>query len=483
MTSSDLIAIGPLIALAAAAVAAMLAAPLVRRQSVVAAITVAGLVAALVAIVPAWREGARQVTPLLIIDGYALFFTGLVLAAALGTALLAYDYLARRPVMRCEFYVLLVLATLGAAVLASSDHLASFFLGLEILTVSLYAMVGYQRTSRQGIEAAIKYLVLGGASSAFLLFGMALVYAELGTMRFAALGAMRSTGPVALVGIGMILVGVGFKLSLAPFHLWAADVYQGAPAPVTAFIATVSKGAVMAVLLRYFAAAGWAASAPLVVILTVLAVASMFVGNLLALAQDNLKRLLAYSSIAHMGYLLVALLAAGPLAATAVAYYLTAYFVTMLGALGVLVVLSGPDREAETLADYRGLAWRRPVLAGVLVAMLLSLAGIPVTAGFVGKFYVLAAGVGAKLWLLVAALAINSAIGLYYYLRVIVVIFRPADEAESLAAPVPAAALPLAGAVVLAALVLALVYLGVQPAPMIDLIQSTVGHIFTAAAP
>jgi NADH-quinone oxidoreductase subunit N len=312
---------------------------------------------------------------------------------------------------------------------------------------------------------------------------MALVYAELGTMRFVALGALRSTGPVALVGIGMILVGVGFKLSLAPFHLWAADVYQGAPAPVTAFIATASKGAVMAVLLRYFAAAGWAASAPLVVILTVLAVASMFVGNLLALAQDNLKRLLAYSSIAHMGYLLVALLAAGPLAATAVAYYLTAYFVTMLGALGVLVVLSGPDREAETLADYRGLAWRRPVLAGVLVAMLLSLAGIPVTAGFVGKFYVLAAGVGAKLWLLVAALAINSAIGLYYYLRVIVVIFRPADEAESLAAPAPAAALPLAGAVVLAALMLALVYLGVQPGPAIDLIQSMVGHIFTAAAP
>ena len=224
----------------------------------------------------------------------------------------------------------------------------------------------------------------------------------------------------------------------------------------------------MAVLLRFFGAGRFDNQEPLVLVLTVLAVVSMFTGNLLALRQENLKRLLAYSSIAHMGYLLVALLAAGDLRTTAVTYYLVAYFATTLGAFGVVTVLSSGGREAESLADYRGLAWRHPVLAAVLVAMVLSLAGIPLTAGFVGKFYVLTAGVGSNLWMLVVVLAANSAIGLYYYLRVVVAVFRrPAD-----AAPVPAVVLPLAGGVALAALVLAVVWLGVYPGPMIDLIRS-----------
>ena len=224
--------------------------------------------------------------------------------------------------------------------------------------------------------------------------------------------ALTGSSLLALAGLAMILVGVGFKLALAPFHMWTPDVYQGAPAPATAFLATVSKGAVFAVLLRYFAALGAAESGSLRAVLTLIAILSMFVGNLLALMQANVKRILAYSSIAHSGYLLVALLAARAYAPLAASYYLLAYFVTTLGAWGVVAALSTQEGDADSLEDYRGLAWRRPWLGGALTAMLLSLAGIPLTAGFIGKFYLLTAGVAGRMWLLVIMLVINSAIGL-----------------------------------------------------------------------
>ncbi len=213
--------------------------------------------------------------------------------------------------------------------------------------------------------------------------------------------------------------------------MWTPDVYEGAPAPVTAFIATVSKGAMFAVLFRYLTPSNVQVETPLFIVFSLIAIASMFVGNLLALLQTNVKRILAYSSIAHMGYLLVAFLASGTTAIAAVSYYLVAYFVTTLGAFGVIIVLSNSDEDADRLEEYRGLAWQRPWLAGVFTAMLLSLAGIPLTAGFVGKFYVMAAGIGSALWLLVTMLVINSAIGLFYYLRIIIVIFSaPRTAAE-----------------------------------------------------
>ena len=392
---------------------------------------------------------------------------------------------------RCEeYYLLLVLAATGAAGLAASVHFASFFLSLELLSVSLYALVAYQRTDPLGIEAGVKYLILAGASAAVLLFGLALVYADLGTLEFVRLTAAavgHACGPLTLAGLGLILVGIGFKLSLAPFHLWAPDVYQGAPAPITAFVATVSKGAVFALLLRLFASFDVQESDALVIVFTLLAMVSMFVGNWLALMQTNVKRLLAYSSIAHMGYLLVAFLASGPWAAAAVMFYLAAYFITTLGAFGVVSVLSTRDREATALEDYQGLAWRRPWVAGVFALMLLSLAGIPLTAGFVGKFYILAAGIRSTLWLLVVTLVINSAIGLYYYLRVLITLFRPPVESapqvhHPSASPsldvgrsaldVERLNLPLFSTAVLLLLALALLALGLYPAPAISFIQA-----------
>jgi NADH-quinone oxidoreductase subunit N len=265
--------------------------------------------------------------------------------------------------------------------------------------------------------------------------------------------------------MALIVTGFGFKLAVVPFHLWTPDVYEGAPAPVTGYIATVSKGAMFALLLRYFYRTGAHQLAPLFLVFSIIAIASMFAGNIMALLQDNVKRILAYSSIAHLGYLLVAFQASGNLARTAVAFYLVAYFVTTLGAFGIVGILSDDTKDADSLENYRGLFWRRPAVAAVFTAMLFSLAGIPVTAGFIGKFYVVAAGASAALWSLVIILVITSAIGLYYYLRIVVAMYG-AKQAKA----GPAIARPAALALIF--LSVALIFLGVFPQPLLSLIRN-----------
>ena len=435
---------------------------------------------------------------LLTLDGYALFFSGLILAASFVVVLLSHGYLQRRERQPEEFYVLLLIATAGAVVLATSSHFVSFFLGLEALTVSLYTLIAYERAARpfefpqggpehgrmgrNGIEAGVKYLILAAVSAAFLLFGMALIYAEFGTMEFAAIAAAwRDHGGslLAPAGMAMVIVGVGFKLALAPFHMWTPDVYQGAPAPATAFLATVSKAAVFAVLLRYFAATGAAETGSLRLVLVLTAILSMFTGNLLALMQASVKRILAYSSIAHSGYLLIALLATREYAPLAASYYLLAYIVTTLGAWGVVTALSNRDGDADSLEDYRGLAWRRPWLSGAMTAMLFSLAGIPLTAGFIGKFYLLRAGVAGGMWLLVIMLVVNSAIGLFYYVRIIVALYSQPHPAGAgpLAAPPAAPRTPPAASAALAGLLLFLFWFGIYPGPLVGLLQSLVSNL------
>jgi NADH-quinone oxidoreductase subunit N len=261
-----------------------------------------------------------------------------------------------------------------------------------------------------------------------------------------------------------------------PFHLWTPDVYEGAPAPVTAYVATVSKGAVFALLLRFFYSTGAKNLGPILLVFSVIAIASMIAGNLLALRQSNVKRILAYSSIAHLGYILVAFLAGGARAAEAVTFYLVAYFITTLGAFGVITVLSTESRDADRLEDYRGLFWRRPILAGIMTLMLLSLAGIPLTVGFVGKFFLVTAGVSGSLWNLVFILVLSSVIGLFYYLRVLVALYATSDHGK----PVEAAALPAPSALggcTLAVLSLLLVWLGVYPAYILDVIQRAVATL------
>jgi NADH-quinone oxidoreductase subunit N len=480
MNAVQLLALLPLILLGATPVVLMLAISIRRSHALALVITLAGLLAAFIADLLPAASGAVQVTPLLVIDGYARFFIGLLIAAGFLVAGLSFTYLHMRQEDPEEYYLLLTTATLGAAVLAASSHFASFFLGLEILSVSLYALIAYRRSDPLNVEAGIKYLILAGASSAFLLFGMGLVYAAFGSMAFARVAdGLNQLGAAerafALTGFGLIIVGIGFKLAVVPFHMWTPDVYEGAPAPVTAFVATVSKGGMFALLIRLFSRADLlGANRSLFTAFAIIAVASMVIGNLLALLQNNVKRILAYSSISHLGYLLVAFLAGGANGTAAAAFYLVAYFVTTLGAFGVITVLSGPDHEASDLNDYEGLFWRRPGLAVLLTAALLSLAGIPLTAGFVGKFFLVAAGIGSALWLLVVVLVLASVIGLFYYLRIVVVMYaRPELGGET----PPAAALSLGGGLILTALGVLLLWLGVYPTPFIQLVQAIAANL------
>jgi NADH-quinone oxidoreductase subunit N len=469
VTTADFTAIAPMIALGATLVVALLMAGFVRRHAPVAAVSIAGLVVSL-GLLPAAARSPRHVTSLLVVDRYAIVYSALILGATLATAVLCAGYLARRmQARREEFYVVLLLAALGGLVLAASDHFASLFLGLETLSVALYAMIAYVRTDRGALEAGIKYLVLAGASSAFLLFGMALLYNEAGTLALSVLSGMLADagGVTVVVGAALVFAGLAFKLAVVPFHMWTPDVYDGAPAPVTGFLATVSKSAVFAAVLRLFSglpAEVWHTVVPAFV---VVAAASMAVGNLLALLQIYVKRILAYSSIAHMGYLLVAFVAAGSGGPAAATFYLVAYTVTTLVAFGAIGAIAGRDGEPETLDDFRGMFWRRPALASALAISLFSLAGIPLTAGFLGKIFVISAGVGAGEWLLLAFLVVNSAIGLYYYLRVVVAMFTGA-EAETAATGLRVG---WTAGVALFVLVVLLFWIGVFPSQLVDWIS------------
>ena len=463
MTGAGLTALAPYIALTGGVTLMLLAVSFVRRAPVSLALTLVVLLATLASTGLVAGGGAQHLYGFLLVDGYAHFFNALFIIAALATAVLTHGYVDRRATQREEFYILLLTATLGAMTMSAAAHFGAFLLGMEILSISLYAMIAYPDHGRSPLEAAIKYLVLSGVASTTILFGMALVYGETGSMEFAQV--LAGDGVLSRVGQGMILAGLAFKLSLVPFHMWTPDVYQGAPAPVTGFVATVSKGAVAALLLRYVATTNVLSHEALFFGLSIIAIVSMIAGNVLALLQDNLKRLLAYSSIAHMGYLLIAVLAvasaAGPqMAAETGMVYLVGYFAMTLAAFGVMTVLSA-DEDVEDLTGYEGLFWRRPLLAAVLAAAALSLAGIPLTAGFIAKFYLFAAGVEGGLWLLVWALVIGSAIGIYYYLRIVFAMTKQAETGDERATS-------WWGPVTVAVLGVAIVAMGVYPTPLID---------------
>jgi NADH-quinone oxidoreductase subunit N len=390
--------------------------------------------AVVIAMISVSRLLPVSILPLLQIDGFAFLFTALIIFSVLVVGLFSYIYFEEREENPKEYYILLFLATLGAAILTISRHFISLFIGLELLSVSLYALIAYLRNRNNAVEAGTKYLVLAALTSAFLLFGMAMVYMETGTMEFSAIGqklGAASSSVFFLMGIGIMIVAIGFKLALVPFHLWAADVYQGAPVPVTTFIATVSKIGVFAVLLRFSIAVDLYRYPIVVQMFAIIAIASMIVGNILALRQQNLKRLLAYSSIAHLGYLLVAFLPGTVAGVQASIFYLLAYSITLLSAFGIITLLSGTRKDAEDIALFTGLFWRHPVMAVVLTMSLLSLAGIPLTAGFIGKFYVLATGVQQGLWAPVVVLVLTSVVGLYYYLRIISTLFAHAKPVEA----------------------------------------------------
>ncbi len=404
-----------------------------------------------------------------------IFYIGLVLVASLATCTFAYPWLAGYPDNREEFYLLVLIAAMGGILLACANHMAALFLGIELISLPLFGLIGYAYRQKRSLEASIKYMLLSAAASSFLLFGIALYYAQSGCLSFSALGLSLSGDiiqqPLILAGFGLMLVGLGFKLSLVPFQLWTPDVYQGAPAPVSTFLATAGKIAIFAVIMRLFLYT--TGNEALRFLLSVMALCSILFGNLMAVSQNNIKRLLGYSSIAHLGYLLVVLVAvqSHELALETLGVYLAGYLFSSLGAFGVVSMMSSPYSGADTdsLFSYRGLFWHKPILSTVMTIMMLSLAGIPMTLGFIGKFFVIAMGVSASLWWLTGAVVLGSAVGLYYYLRVMVSLFLPAPQMLQRDTP-NNWALTAGGVVVLISSALVLL-LGVYPQPLISLVQ------------
>ncbi len=467
MTITDFLCLSPFLIIAGAPIVIMILISILRNYAVVFGFSVLSLLIAFASIffiVPAEPHSIKQ---LFIIDSYSLFFLGIIILSALLVTMLSYEYIKQLEGVREEYYIILFTSTLGASLLAVANHFILFFLGFETLSISLYILIAFQKTKDSSIEAGIKYLIMASVSSAFLLFGMALIYTAFGTMQFNEVGsAIHNQGqfsPLVITGFGMMMVGIGFKLALFPFHMWTPDIYQGAPAPVTAYIATVSKGALMAVLIRFFFNIKGFDNPYFFAVISVISIFSMTIGNLLAIRQQNLKRLLAYSSIANMGYLIIILLTGSNRGIQSAIFFLTAYFVTTIGAFGVISLLSTAKNEAEKIADYEGLFWERPWIAIVLTICLLSLAGIPVTAGFIAKFYIIFEGMKAGLLVLVFSMIINSVIGLYYYIRVITTLFANTGKTK----------LPLlsfTGNLTLALITLSILVLGIYPGWLINII-------------
>ena len=401
-------------------------------------ISIVALVAAMGASVLAYQSAGSAFSGMLIVDGFATFFRVLVIGVGILTVLLSFRFLAREGAETGEYHALLLFSVAGQCVMVSANELIMIFIGLEISSISSYVLAGYLRDDKRANESALKYFLLGSFATAFFLYGVALAYGMTGTTYLTGIRAAISGEPAAgaplFIGVAaaLMFVGLGFKVSAAPFQIWAPDVYQGAPTPISAFLTTGSKAAAFAIFLRIFSTAfgpigsGWE---PLV---WGSALLSMTIGNFAALTQSNIKRLLAYSSIAHAGYVLVALAARSEVGTAAAMFYLAAYAFMNVGAFAVVAHLSGKGERFLKVDDFAGLATRQPGTAALLSIFLLSLIGVPLTGGFFGKFYIFKAALDSHLvWLTVLGL-LNSAVAAYYYLRILIAMYmREPSEATA----------------------------------------------------
>jgi NADH-quinone oxidoreductase subunit N len=480
-TGEDVAAAVPVVIAVAASLQLALALALSRRPRLLGAVlAVLGFAGCMLAAAWQWwaaTDGSLVATETLLsgmvaVDGVALFTRMTVCVAGIVTVLLGFSYLEDRRVHRGEYYPLLLLSATGMTLLASAADLLMVFIAVEILSLALYVMSGFAKRDLASQESAFKYFLLGAFSSAFLLYGIALVYGAAGTTNIAAAGRALAGFEVpaafGIAAVGLLLVGLAFKVALVPFHMWTPDVYQGAPTPVTGFMAAATKAAAFAAFLRVFADGLAALQWTWVPAVGVLAAATMLAGAILAVVQDDLKRMLAYSSVAHAGYATMGLLALSPQGTAATMFYLLAYAVMSLGAFGVLGVLERRQRKAIAVADLRGLGQRAPLLAGMFALFLLSLAGIPGTAGFMGKLAVVRAAVDADHIALPVVLVISSVVAAFFYIRVIVAMFMEDEPAELADVPVPASTGSAAG---LSAAAAGVVVLGVVPPAVIDLAQ------------
>lgn len=473
---SELMPLAPVMIVALTAIVVMILVAIKRNHNLIATASVVGLNLAAAYILIAMFGGSfvpENVMGMFMVDPFSMLYQLVIIVAALACCTLSHAYIESYQDNREELYILMLCSVAGAMLMVSSSHYASFFISLELMSIPIYGLLAYTHQRSQSLEAGIKYLVLSATASAMLLMGMAYIYAYTGSLSFydnvqALMQAIQQ--PMVILGLGLIIFAVAFKLSLAPFHKWTPDVYAGAPAPIATFLATVAKVATIGLFVRYLLTSGAILVESIVTIITIIAVLSILVGNFLAVRQVNLKRILGYSSIAHFGYLLIGLVSMTFASLGSVSVYVITYVLTTIGAFGAVALMSSPYNnvdEAQSLADYRGLFWRRPVLTATLTVMMLSLAGIPLTAGFIGKFLIVMAAVTTHHWFLAAMIVVGSGIGLYYYLRVMVVMYMTPPDTPRIDADKHWGQ-KVGGLMVLAA-ALAVLVIGVYPDPVIKM--------------
>ena len=447
------------------------------KKTPVAVLSLLGLAISFIFSIFMWRGdvSAYAFNQLIVIDRFTLFFNSLFIVATFITLLISINYLREEGINYGEYYALVLLATVGMMLMAKANDLIIVFLGLETLSISIYVLVGFLRTNVKSNESSLKYFLLGAFSSAFLLYGIALVYGATGTTKLPDIARYIEntphllSNPLLLAAVGLLIVGFGFKVALVPFHMWTPDVYEGAPTSITAFMSVGVKAAAFSAFLRIFLSSFSTLRADWTMILWILAVLTMTLGNVVAIIQENIKRMLAYSSIAHAGYILVAMTAGGDLATTSIIYYLMAYTLMNLGAFAVVILYGKKGEENILISDYAGAGFKYPFLSAAMAIFMFSLAGIPPMAGFVGKFYIFSAAVKQGfIWLTIIAV-LNSLVAVYYYLRVTVVVYmrEPVKEVGHLSFSIP---------MVIALLITAFftLHMGVLPSSYLELAKESI---------
>jgi len=478
---ADYIRILPEIVLSLFGMVIMLLDPLVdeeKSQKVLGAIGMAGALAGLAATWAMSESPGFAFWNMVRVDGFSVFFHVLVIAIAAVLILTSYEYMAVQRIRAGEYYGLILFGLVGMCLMSSAVELVLIFIALEISSISTYILAGFRRRSATSSESSLKYFLLGSFATAFFLYGVALMFGATGSTNIDEISAALNSGPVpvlAYVAMALMFVGLGFKVAAAPFHIWTPDVYEGAPAPIVGFMSTAPKAAAFAVLLRIV----FEANAPgRFWLIWISAVLSMTLGNVAALVQSNVKRLLAYSSIAHAGYMLVAFAAAPELGSSAVMFYAASYAAMNVGAFAVVSHFANADERYVNLEDYAGLGRRSPLLAGARTIFLISLNGTPVTGGFFAKFYVFSAALQSNLVALTIIGVINSAVGAYYYLKIIVMMYmREARE------DVPVLPIPVSLGLALAITLGATIYLGVLPGRVLGIAQRSAKQLLQPELP
>ena len=433
--SIDLIALAPVLVLSVFAMGVLVLDLWVgKNKTLLMFVSLVGLLMTAISAFAKQPLPAFAFTDSYIVDHLSIFFTCIFTLSSALAILLSTEYNERNGMKAGEYYALVLLCTVGMIVLASSTDMIMIFLGIEIVSICLYVLAGFRRDDPVSNEAALKYFLLGAFATGFLLYGMTLVYGSTGSTNIFKIAEFiktnDSSSPLMLMGIVLLVIGFGFKVAAVPFHMWAPDVYHGSPTPVTAFMAVGPKAAAFAAFFRVFKegipnmAANWE------ILLCIVAILSMFVGNLGAIMQTNIKRMLAFSSISHAGYLIIAVITKSSLAGSGLLFYMLTYAFTTFGAFGIVILLGRKGEENLELENYSGLAYKHPVLALSMTVFLLSLGGLPPFAGFIAKFYIFSAAIEEGFVTLVIIAVLNSAISFYYYLKVVVFMYmkEPAGE-------------------------------------------------------